>query len=454
MLFDPALVTPELVLPASAELGGPLVRRVLARGPAPRAAVVLATLRVRATAASALAPPRALIAPDSLGVNVAVTRAHTPTTATTVQQDAAGAWVEVGQNLPRWSSPLRRLRVDPSRTNGVRNPRGEGLVAGTSGTLPTNWSSSTTASGITRSVVGYETINGVSCVVLRFAGTASATAALPVLLEPAAIIAATVGQVFAVSALVRATHLGATPGVRLLVREVPTGTDFAQTIDATTTAQRFGVLHTVAGASNTSIRPGLSVGFANGQVIDSTIAVGLFQCELGGYATLPILPVAASPAATTRAADAPIWTPSAMPARGAILLRGSFAALAGASPLGLLQADDGTDSNRIVARVAAGGGQPECLVIASGVTLATLTPVGVLAPGAQWRALLAWSPGAIRFGTSSGGVVTAPVPRPPGLSRALLGHANAAGTLPLAGEIIGDLYDDYPSEAEALSLLA
>ncbi len=41
MLFDPALVTPELVLPASAELGGPLVRRVLARGPAPRAAVVL-----------------------------------------------------------------------------------------------------------------------------------------------------------------------------------------------------------------------------------------------------------------------------------------------------------------------------------------------------------------------------------------------------------------------------
>jgi hypothetical protein len=120
----------------------------------------------------------------------------------------------------------------------------------------------------------------------------------------------------------------------------------------------------------------------------------------------------------------------------------------------LLQLDDNTDTNRIVARIAAGGGQPEAIVVTGGVTTATLTPTGALAAGAEFRALLAWSPGAVRFGTSAGGLVSASVARPPGILRALLGQANAAGTLPAGGKFISDLYDYWPSEAEALAILA
>jgi hypothetical protein len=141
-----------------------------------------------------------------------------------------------------------------------------------------------------------------------------------------------------------------------------------------------------------------------------------------------------------------------MPARGAILLRGT-ADVVGAAVLGLLQLDNGADTHRIVARIATSG-QPECLVITSGVTVATLTPAGTIAAGSEWRALVAWSPGAVRFGTTSGGVVSASVAAPPSLSRALAGHANAAGTLPLGGELVADFYDYWPSEAEALAILA
>jgi hypothetical protein len=62
------------------------------------------------------------------------------------------------------------LLVEPARTNGVRNPRAEGAVAGNPGTAPTNWAIGG-ANGIAAQIVGTGTENGMPYVAVRFTGT-------------------------------------------------------------------------------------------------------------------------------------------------------------------------------------------------------------------------------------------------------------------------------------------
>jgi len=229
-------------------------------------------------------------------------RAQITTRATLLGADGL-SWSDVGADTPRFHAAARRLLLEGQRTNLIRNARGEGALAGTPGTLPTNWSSSTSAGGIARSVLGYETINGVSCVLVRFAGTASANGTLTILWEPAAQLAGTAGQVFAVSAVLRAVHAGTAPTLRLGVREVPSNTDHAQIVTADASLRRATILHTVVDTAATSLRPGLSILFLTGQVIDTTIAIGFAQTELARFASSPILPAPGAPATATRGAD-------------------------------------------------------------------------------------------------------------------------------------------------------
>lgn len=60
------------------------------------------------------------------------------------------------------------------RKNFIRNSAGIGAVAGTPGTLPTNWSVFTALTGITRTVVGVATDSGIDCIDIQLTGTPSA----------------------------------------------------------------------------------------------------------------------------------------------------------------------------------------------------------------------------------------------------------------------------------------
>ena len=456
MLLQPGLIGPALVLPAGAEFGGPLVRPVLARGGSPRAAVVLATLANRAASAASLAAPAVLVGSGTLGSGVAVTRTHTPSGSTVGQQEPGGAWVEVAANLPRYDLPLRRLRVDGARTNLVADARTVGRTGWTLGAMAS-------------AVASAGPDGGAATGTLLTEDTTTATHR-----AISALIAVTSGLTYSVGVMAQA-------GSHDLIQVAVTSARFGSGAFVNVRLTGDGVFERIgAGAINAQIRASggwywisfdaACTSSGNSQVLPAiiivptanhsathlgasrTIRVAWANFELGARPSLPILPPPGSPAASTRGIDVPIWTPSPMPARGAILLRGT-ADVVGAAVLGLLQLDNGADTHRIVARIATSG-QPECLVITSGVTVATLTPAGTIAAGSEWRALVAWSPGAVRFGTTSGGVVSASVAAPPSLSRALAGHANAAGTLPLGGELVADFYDYWPSEAEALAILA
>lgn len=464
-MFDGALFPygyqPEASLPDDAIEAATLTRPVLVDAGSPRAAVVLVTLTARAPGGLGNSAPVPLIAADALDGDVAVTRAHTPSSATVLMQSADAGWEEVAQNLPRFAWPARALRVDVANTNGIRNPRFEGGTVGdigSGGALPTNLSI-VTAGGLTTTFLGVFDEGGVPMAHFRFAGTASGTQYI-LQLETASAIAASPSQDWAANWIARvvdatapplahSTRIGGRNGAGASVSPVnaafvPGATLARFSRTATLSSNAFVVAMTLD----------YRFTMTNGASYDHTIALGAPNVAPGTDLTLPsLLPVAATPAATARAIDVPIWTPSEFPRRGCVVLRATLDAAAGASALGLMQIDDGTDANRIVARVAAGGLLAEALVVSGSTTVATLTQTASLTAGVEFRAIVAWSPGGVRFGTTAGGLTSATVAISPNLARALFGHANAAGTLPMSGAVLADFYPFWPSEAEASALL-
>jgi hypothetical protein len=202
------------------------------------------------------------------------------------------------------------LLIEEARTNTINNPRCEGAVVGTPGTLPTNWSQ-TTPSGLAFNVVATGTENGIPYIDLRVVGTATA-AITSLMFLPETSSAATIGQTFACSVYVRLlagstaniTNLGfriiennsggALVGLANITTTMPTNAPLA--------TQRLSTIYTMTGSGAAYIQPGLRLLF-NAGAVDATFRIGAPQLERGLFATSVILPAIGTPAATTRAEE-------------------------------------------------------------------------------------------------------------------------------------------------------
>jgi hypothetical protein len=361
--------------------------------------------------------------------------------------------------LPRFSHPTRALRIDGVGSNSIRNPRGAGAVAPS--TLPTNWSvggGGTGSNGLTLTIVDTGTDSGIDYVTIQIAGTSTATTGGALNFEATTSLPVVAGEAWSGSFfyMQEPGFPHATAGLTITHRLYAVSGSPTDHTGSTVTPgaawQRVSVSRTMP-TGVTFLLPRLRYAATVASVISTRIRLGVAQVALL-TPPAPLLPAVGALAATSMAVDVPIWTPGEFPRRGCIVIRGIYDAAAGATALGLLQLDNATDNFRVVARVPAGGLQPEALVVSGGTTTATLTPSGSFVAGSPFAALLAWSPGGVRFGTSVGGVSSATIAMPLGISRAVLGHANAAGTLPMNGALTADFYDFWPSAAEAAALLA
>lgn len=227
----------------------------------------------------------------------------------------AGVLTEHANDVPRIafdpsSGTCLGLRLEGARTNSIRNPRAEGVSAGSPGTNPTNWGSS--GSALTRTIVGAGTENGIPYIDVKYAGTAGSSSNHTLSFEAATQIAASVGQVWTHSFFCRLVG-GSTANltaVQQTVLEVDSGGSTlatnAQAFAPSTAVfgtQRPSYTVTLAQASVAYVRPQLRLTFSNGAVVDITLRIGIPQLELGAPMTTPIMPAVSSPAATTRAAD-------------------------------------------------------------------------------------------------------------------------------------------------------
>lgn len=230
-----------------------------------------------------------------------LTRAQTSAFSTALGSDGA-IWGEFAADVARLNGAARRLLIESQRTNSFANPRCEGAVAGTPGTMPSFWSIATSL-GLTTSVVGTGVEDGIHYVDIRFAGTPTASGTLQVNhTAPTASDGQTwTYSLFSTLAAGSLTNVGSA-SLALQLGSASGNTTYPLSSGALGSTRR-AVTVTGAGGTVSSFGRWRLGGIVSGSPVDLTVRLGAVQNEQGAFASTPIFPPVGSPGASTRGAD-------------------------------------------------------------------------------------------------------------------------------------------------------
>jgi hypothetical protein len=331
-------------------------------------------------------------------------------------------------SAPYVFTPLGLL-IEESRTNSIRNSTMVGAVAGTPGTLPTNWAANT-ISGVTNSVVGTGTEGGIAYIDLSYAGTPASSGQLFISMEDGT-ISLTSGTTYSQSIYVRLTAGSLTNttlmeifGVAAAVTVTPTG--------AALVSQR--TINVQTAASTTTTQPYFAFNVTSGQAINLTLRIGAPQFETGAFATSYI---PTTSAAVTRAADVatmPVgsWFTQGL---GSLDTEAMVPVSAGSQYPNLASISDGTNSNYVSVFYDGPYTRFESGIVVGGTanfSSFSLSTAGLTA-GSVAKTVLAWSSGTASFevnpGSGSVAVATASATIPSGLTTLTLGCAPNLGVV-------------------------
>jgi hypothetical protein len=223
------------------------------------------------------------IIPSSGNGDMTTTRA---TTATRV--NSSGLVENVATGIPRvdYTGGVANILLEPQRTNSIPNSTMAGAVLNTT-TMPTGWQSNT--NGLTQTIVGIGTENGLNYIDIRFNGIASTSGNSGIRTTNSTTIAALQNQNWTFSSYVKilAQPLPATFYQLAIYERSNTGA-FLQTTSTAfnnTTLNRISHSSTLANASTAYVQSDIIGGITSGQSYDFTLRIAGTQLEVGSYAT-------------------------------------------------------------------------------------------------------------------------------------------------------------------------
>jgi len=300
--------------------------------------------------------------------------------------DSVGVLQTAAIDAPRFDyDPVtlacKGLLIEESRTNSIRNNTGQGAVAGTPGTLPTNWDVTSSGSGITREIVGTGTEDGIQYVDIRFFGTGSGSAIPQIRPETTTQVVAAVGQSWSASwylRIVGGSTTGISAGTWQSIWQERDASGVSLTVvsvivSAPTTAdlrgQRLSLSRTLTDAGVARLTNRIQFSVTDGVPIDITLRIGLPQLELGAFAT-SVIPTTTT--ALTRAADVATMTGANFSnwynqAEGT-LFADAAPQSSNVTSIVLAEAGDGTSSNRLGLFKLGTSGNASFAILVGGVT--------------------------------------------------------------------------------------
>lgn len=209
------------------------------------------------------------------------------------EDDWSGNWISFLPNTLRITN--KGILVEEQRTNGIRNNSMQGVIPGTPGTLPTNWSYMNGPGTLSTSIVGAGTINGVDYVDIRLFGTSSQTVTRIAFDTAGPVMPASNGQTWTTSVFFQIVG-GSLTNVSTFLTEFATydSTVALLTIysgnftPSSSSFTRFAQTKTITDATAASVRASVEIDYIASAAIDITFRIGWPQCELGSFATSPI----------------------------------------------------------------------------------------------------------------------------------------------------------------------
>ena len=200
-----------------------------------------------------------------------------------------GSIGSVAANVPRLSymyGSCPALLLEPQRTNSIRNSTMQGASTSPS-TLPTNWLN-LNSGGLTRTVVGVGTENGLPYIDIRNNGTATGPLN-SFSTENINIIAASSGQSWANSIYAKVIAQPNAPNSyqfqTLYYNAGVYVSETNNTYTPTTSLARYSAVNTVPAGTVTNVTQAIRFNLTIGNTYDFTIRIAAPQMELGAFAT-------------------------------------------------------------------------------------------------------------------------------------------------------------------------
>lgn len=344
--------------------------------------------------------------------------------------NSSGKLVHEAVDIPRFQHnastlALSGLLVEEAQNNPIRNSIASGAIAGTPGTIPTNWLITYSVNNITREIVGVGIEDGIEYIDVKYSGVPSTNGGLGIFGDQSTQVPAIATETWTGSfflRLVGGSWTNASPNLWMIERDsggavvgIPPNKFIIPTSAALRT-QRYYQTHTLVEASAAYITCRFQVDYTSGNEINYTIRVGLPQLIESACICTPIK---TSAGAITRAVEiATITNPTALIDQ-CWIVKGRTPITNGVVKNVIFQEDDETANNyRAIYYLS---GRMYAVAVSGGVTQASLD-LGAVANNTNFSIAVRWADD--DFAASiNGGAIVADVSgtNPTGLTVARIG---------------------------------